>query len=558
MDPQRRTDAKAAAAQARRDRQELEAMAARSLLDAFSLPERTLTPDSVVAHLGPTNSGKSHDALALLREVGAGTYAAPLRLLAHEAYRRLAAQLPPGQVGLRTGEEQIEPGAPIVCCTTELAPLHGQVLVLDEVHWVDDPDRGWAWGRLLAAANYRHHRLVGASNAEPMLRAAYGEQLVIQRHQRLVELQWAGTVELAGIEPGSLVVAFSRKAVLALGRELQAAGRRTGVLYGALPPGARAVQIERFLAGELDVLCVTDVIGHGINLPAETVVMAETSKFDGQRRRPLHLWEAAQIVGRAGRYGLAERGRAQVLRGMAGLDANASLVRQAVEAAGGTKAAGPGITSAPIRPTPADLDALDGRDLLAAVNAWERAAGAALAGHGWLRAASLRAVAARLDLLHRRQLLDGLDVAELWRLATLSVEDDEAVVELARHLHEGGRALAAPRLRSLDPASTAGADPEQVLAWAEGDAARVRGLAAMGRAFPTMAAAGQAELLAAEDAAAQRIVEVLPSAIAQATFGRCGSCGRPCPPWTERCDRCSGGGPKLPPKKGGRPPGRRR
>ncbi|MEZ5261275.1 MAG: helicase-related protein [Acidimicrobiales bacterium] len=490
--------------------------------------------------------------------MGAGTYAAPLRLLAHEAYTRLAASLPPGSVGLRTGEEQLEPGAPIVCCTTELAPLHGQVLVLDEVHWVDDPDRGWAWGRLLAAAEYRHHRLVGAANAEPVLRAAYGEQLEVRRHQRLVELTWDGTVDVAGVAPGSLVVAFSRKAVLALGRELQAAGKRTGVLYGALPPGARKAQIERFLAGELDVMCVTDVIGHGINLPAETVVMAETSKYDGQRRRSLHLWELAQIVGRAGRYGLAERGRAQVLRGVAGLDANASLVRQAVEAAGGARSAGPGITAAPTRPTLHDLPATDARALLAAVQAWERAAGGALAGHGWLRAASLRAVALRLELLDRERLLDGLEVDDAWRLATLSVEDDGAVVELARHLTQGGRALGRPRLRSLDPAVTTGAEVGDVLAWAEQDAARARGLAAMSRAFPSLASATQDELLAAEQAAAQRIVEVLPGAVAASGFGRCGSCGRPCPPWTERCDRCSGRGPRLPPKRGGRPPGRRR
>ena len=119
---------------------------------------------------GPTNSGKSHDAMARLAEVGAGTYAAPLRLLAREAYERLAPLRPAGEVGLVTGEERLHPGAPIICCTTELAPRRGEVLVLDEVHWVDDPDRGWAWGRLLAGAGYRHIRLVGAPNVERLLR----------------------------------------------------------------------------------------------------------------------------------------------------------------------------------------------------------------------------------------------------------------------------------------------------------------------------------------------------------------------------------------------------
>ena len=269
------------------------------------LPRRRIEPETVVAHLGPTNSGKSHDALRFLVEAGAGTYAAPLRLLAREAYERLAPLRPPGQVGLRTGEEQVHADAPIVCCTTELAPRRGEVLVLDEVHWVEDPDRGWAWGRVLAGAEYRHIRLVGAPNAERLLRAAYGDRLEVRRHQRLVPLRWSGPCDVAGVPAGSLVVAFSRRAVIALARDVAAAsGQRSGVLYGALPPDTRRAQIERFVAGELDVLCVTDVIGHGINLPARTVVMAETTKYDGRRRRQLHLWEVAQIIGRAGRFGL--------------------------------------------------------------------------------------------------------------------------------------------------------------------------------------------------------------------------------------------------------------
>ena len=54
--------------------------------------------------------------------------------LAHEAYARLSAQLPPGTVGLSTGEEEIDPDAPIVCCTVEKAPTRGDLLVLDESH----------------------------------------------------------------------------------------------------------------------------------------------------------------------------------------------------------------------------------------------------------------------------------------------------------------------------------------------------------------------------------------------------------------------------------------
>jgi ATP-dependent RNA helicase SUPV3L1/SUV3 len=102
------------------------------------LPERRRQPETVVAHLGPTNSGKTHDAIAFLAEQGRGVYAGPLRMLAQEAHRRLAGLLGEEQVGLITGEERINEHAPVLCCTVEMAPGSGEVLVLDEVQWADD------------------------------------------------------------------------------------------------------------------------------------------------------------------------------------------------------------------------------------------------------------------------------------------------------------------------------------------------------------------------------------------------------------------------------------
>ena len=104
------------------------------------LPSRRTEPETVVAHLGPTNSGKTHDALRFLAEQGRGVYAGPLRMLAQEAHRRLSAELGADRVGLVTGEERVNEHAPIICCTAEMAPLNsaahpGEVLVLDEVQW---------------------------------------------------------------------------------------------------------------------------------------------------------------------------------------------------------------------------------------------------------------------------------------------------------------------------------------------------------------------------------------------------------------------------------------
>src|SRR5262249_61300337 len=139
------------------------------------LPSRRTEPESVVAHLGPTNSGKTHDALAFLKEHGRGVYAGPLRMLAQEAHRRLSAELGAGAVGLVTGEERIDADAPIICCTVEMAPTRGEVLVLDEVQWADDEERGSAWTTLMLAGEYRHILLLGALDAEPLVQAAFPE-----------------------------------------------------------------------------------------------------------------------------------------------------------------------------------------------------------------------------------------------------------------------------------------------------------------------------------------------------------------------------------------------
>ena len=137
------------------------------------LPWRRVEPETVVAHLGPTNSGKTYHALEFLKERGRGVYAGPLRMLAQEAHRRLAAELGEEHVGLVTGEERVNEHAPIICCTVEMAPSSGEVLVLDEVQWADDEERGSAWTRLLLAGDYRHILLLGALDAEPLVRHAF-------------------------------------------------------------------------------------------------------------------------------------------------------------------------------------------------------------------------------------------------------------------------------------------------------------------------------------------------------------------------------------------------
>jgi ATP-dependent RNA helicase SUPV3L1/SUV3 len=99
----------------------------------ITLPSRHTPPQRVVAHLGPTNSGKTYAALKELAEKRSGVYAGPLRMLAQEAHRRLGEWIGEEHVGLVTGEERINDRAPVICSTVEMAPHAGELLVLDEV-----------------------------------------------------------------------------------------------------------------------------------------------------------------------------------------------------------------------------------------------------------------------------------------------------------------------------------------------------------------------------------------------------------------------------------------
>ena len=204
----------------------------------------------------------------MLKERGRGVYAGPLRMLAQEAHRRLSAELGEDAVGLVTGEERVNDDAPIICCTVEMAPSSGEVLVLDEVQWADDPERGSAWTRLLLAGDYRHILLLGALDAEPLVLRAFPDA-EIKVFERMLPLEFVGERSLRGLTPGTVVVAFSRKAVLALAGEINRLHPgRVSVLYGAMPLASRREEIDRFLGGQSDVTVATDVLGHGVNLPA--------------------------------------------------------------------------------------------------------------------------------------------------------------------------------------------------------------------------------------------------------------------------------------------------
>jgi ATP-dependent RNA helicase SUPV3L1/SUV3 len=505
------------------------------------LPERRRQPETVVAHLGPTNSGKTHDAIAFLAEQGRGVYAGPLRMLAQEAHRRLAGLLGEEQVGLITGEERINEHAPVLCCTVEMAPGSGEVLVLDEVQWADDEERGAAWTELLLAGEYRHIRLLGALDALPLVRRAFPDA-VLRVHERKLPLEFVGSRQLRSLTPGSVVVAFSRKAVLALAGEInRLRPDRVAVLYGAMPLASRREEIDRFLAGSAEVCVATDVLGHGVNLPCETLLFAETTKFDGVERRPLLPWELAQIAGRAGRFGLVERGHVGVLVGLPWANADPDIVESALQPHVELPEGHRGdriVDEARIGPRLGDLGVDDARDLDAALGAWHRVATREWAHESWLAVESLQPLRGRLAVVqrHLRERGRSLGLEDTWRLANAPIDPDGAELLGVLALALSGDRAQRPLLQFLlDTSRLSDARLEE----AE-EAGRVAAILRwFALQYPGVGGVTIERAAELERAAAERVVRRLAVEVRDGRIGRCRSCGRSCPPWFPLCDQCA-------------------
>ncbi|MCZ2803625.1 helicase-related protein [Modestobacter sp. VKM Ac-2983] len=512
---------------------------------APELPSRATRPEKVVFHLGPTNSGKTYESLQALAATGSGVYAAPLRQLAHEAYAKLSAQLPPGTVGLSTGEEEIDPNAAIVCCTVEKAPDRGELLVLDESHWVTDPDRGHHWARLLLTGEYREMHLISAAEAYLVLKPLVtdAQQVQVVNHKRLSRLDvLKAPVRTDAVRPQTLVVAFSRKAVYAVAAELdQHRPGKVGVLYGALPPATRRQVIDRFTRGEFDVLVTTDVIGHGINVPATTVLFAETTKFDGQELRPLRTWEVAQIAGRAGRYGLTGHGQTGILIGVAGLKPVGALV-----GAGAAVARGDEMSDLPkrrprLRPELEDLGAYEAVDLPEALTRWMAWARVATQDEG-MTADDVTGLVLRVHALLpmlRGPLGEAGDLQTVWRLINLAIDYNPPRrtrwLVLARAALQHAVGLPVPVETVLPEYPVKGSVEEY-----EQAAAAARDAQTLLRQFPGVAGLDSDDAAELEEACAETITELLPDAIAIGRSGTCTECGTSIAPWFTTCRPCSG------------------
>lgn len=267
-----------------------------------------------ILHIGPTNSGKTFQALERLRQAKNGTYLGPLRLLALEVYEQMHGAGVP--CTMRTGQECIEEeNSRVTASTIEMADFdeNYDIAVIDEAQLVADTDRGHSWTKAILGLRAEEIHICMSPAAEQVvchLIQLCDDTYEVRRYERKTELVCEDRPFAFpdDVQEGDALIAFSKKSVLDVAGRLEEAGIASSVIYGSLPPEIRRRQTRMFNEGMTKVAVATDAIGMGLNLPVRRIVFMQTDKFDGVSRRPLRIPEVKQIAGRAGRFGIYDKG----------------------------------------------------------------------------------------------------------------------------------------------------------------------------------------------------------------------------------------------------------
>ena len=321
----------------------------------------------------PTGSGKSMIALAAhfvsMAHGGRSYYTAPLKALVSEKFFDLVALFGAENVGMVTGDVSLNADAPIICCTAEIlanqslregSTLDADMIVMDEFHFYADPQRGWAWQvPLLELTRPQFIAMSATLGDTTVFRKQWTERtgrptVEITDAQRPVPLEYDYVVDTLqdtverllseGRHP-IYIVHFSQKDAVdtasalsdrklispeirsQISREISSVSftkgfgqtlrglltHGIGVHHAGMLPRYRRLVERLTQQGLLPVICGTDTLGVGINVPIRTVLLTSLVKFDGSKMRHLRSREFHQIAGRAGRAGFDTVGFVRVL-----------------------------------------------------------------------------------------------------------------------------------------------------------------------------------------------------------------------------------------------------
>ncbi|MCY3576300.1 MAG: DUF3516 domain-containing protein [bacterium] len=328
---------------------------------------RLLAGDNVVLAT-PTGSGKSLVALAgafaALAQGRRAVYTAPIKALVSEKFFELVAAFGAEQVGMVTGDASVNADAPVIACTAEILALRAlhagsktdaDLVVMDEFHYYGDRDRGWAWQVPLLELSRPQFLLMSATlgdttalrqdltqrNGRPTALVASAQRPVpLDVEYRETPLH-VSIAELLGADKAPVyIVHFTQREATAQAQSLtsldvlstkdkaavkEAVGsfrfdtpfgkdlRRfvlagVGVHHAGLLPKYRLLVEKLAQQGHLKLICGTDTLGMGVNVPIRTVLFTRLYKYDGRRTRVLSVRDFQQIAGRAGRKGFDEEG----------------------------------------------------------------------------------------------------------------------------------------------------------------------------------------------------------------------------------------------------------
>ena len=321
----------------------------------------------------PTGTGKSLVAIAAhavaLAAGGRSYYTAPIKALVSEKFFALVEVFGAENVGMVTGDSSVNPDAPIVCCTAEIlanvalrlgpdAPV--DQVVMDEFHYYGDPDRGWAWqvpllllpraqfllrsatlGDVTPIADDLERRtgrpvalVTGVERPVPLHfsyeRRPVHEVLTMLVDEREVPVYIVHFAQAAALERAQALASVNLttraqrdeiadaiggfRFTTGFGKTLSRLVRAgIGVHHAGMLPRYRRLVETLAQRGLLKVICGTDTLGVGINVPIRTVMITALSKYDGARMRQLSAREFHQVAGRAGRAGYDTYGNVVVM-----------------------------------------------------------------------------------------------------------------------------------------------------------------------------------------------------------------------------------------------------
>lgn len=316
----------------------------------------------------PTGSGKSLVATAVhFLSLGTGkksVYTSPIKALVNEKFLALCRTFGPENVGMATGDASVNPDAPILCCTAEIlsnralrdgkeAPFHD--IIIDEFHYYSDRDRGAAWQiplltlpncrfllmsatlgdtevfqRRLTALNGKETLVVQSNHrpvplefkyAEthlhetvatlidqeryPLYLVCFSQRECAEEAQNFVSIDLCSRVEKAQIQELIYDVRFTSP----YGKEIHRLLKNgIGIHHAGLLPKYRILVEKLAQKGLLKLICGTDTLGVGVNIPIRTVLFTKLCKYDGEKTALLTIRDFLQISGRAGRKGFDNKG----------------------------------------------------------------------------------------------------------------------------------------------------------------------------------------------------------------------------------------------------------